>query len=96
MGTGSRAGRSNDYQLILIDGTSQSVLASGTILMDGSNSLTNPLSFSVGGQSIAPGDVVKLLISEDPSSSAGFFTAADLTISTNSAPVPEPTLLVML
>lgn len=89
-------GRYNDYDLILIHGPSQSVLASGTVLMDGSNSSSNPISFSIGSQHISAGDTVELLISEGPSSSAGFFTGAELKISADTISTPVPSSLTML
>jgi hypothetical protein len=88
-------GRYNDYQVILTHGASHSILASGNVLMDGSNSSSNPIPFSIGNQFIAAGDTVELLIAEGPTSSAGFFTGAELTISADVTSTPEPMSLAV-
>jgi hypothetical protein len=83
--------RENDYEIILNPGAGQSILGSGKIPQDGTNSRANPISFSYPNVTISPGSVVELQLTQDASSPYGYLTGADLTIS-----VPEPASLPLL
>jgi hypothetical protein len=72
--------RLNDYEIILDPGASQTILGSGNIPEDGSNSRANPIPFSFSNVSLSDGSVIELLFTQDRSSQYGFYVGADLTI----------------
>jgi hypothetical protein len=82
-------GRLNDYELILNPGSGETILTSGTIPEDGSNSSSDPITFSFSNESIFVGEVVELLVTSDTTSQYGDYAGVNLTITQ----VPEPASL---
>lgn len=89
--------RENKYSLVLNPAGSNTVLASGFILEDGSVSRATPLTFNIPSLVIQPGDVLRLQIERSGrvtgiQADAADFTGFNITISS----VPEPSSLFLL